>query len=492
MATYLAFDLGAASGRALTGTFENSRLILSEIHRFSNGPVKIREHYHWPLVRLFEEMLSSLHKCCHSDLKGIGICTWGVDYALLNRYDEFVNLPYSYRDSRTEGIMEKVFKLIPKSDIYQRTGIQFMPLNTLYQLYAQKLYHPEILKTAETLLMIPDLLNFWMTGEKVTELTNASTTQFLSADSDEWCQDIFDRLDLPVKILPKILKPGSFVGKLNLSVQEEAGIGDVPVFVPATHDTASAFASIPAHSEDFSFISSGTWSLIGSETRSPVICEEGLKYNITNERAPGPKNMLRKNSMGLWLVQESLRTWNDSGKNYTNNLLVKMADETKSVESLIEPDHPSFFQPGDMPEKIRKFCKKSGQIVPSNDGEVTRCIFESLALKYRWVLDIVEKIKGAKSDILNVVGGGSKNALLCQMTANITGKTIIAGPDEATAIGNIMMQALADGMFSSMEEGKKVISASCELKSYNPQNEEEWNEKYAKFMKIKETTDTII
>jgi sugar (pentulose or hexulose) kinase len=492
MATYLAFDLGAASGRAIIGNIENSRLELSEIHRFHSGAVKILGHYHWPLVRLFEEMLSGLHKCHESDLKGIGICTWGVDYALLNRYDEFVNLPYSYRDGRTEGIMEKVFEIIPKSDIYQLTGNQFMPLNTLYQLYAQKLYHPEDLITAKTLLMIPDLLNFWMTGEKVAELTNASTTQFLNAESDIWCSEIFNRLELPINILPKIYKPGSFIGELNLSVQEETGLGDIPVIAPATHDTASAFASIPAQSENYSFISSGTWSLIGTETRHPVICDEGLKNNITNERTPGNRNMLRKNIMGLWLVQESMRVWNDSGKNYTNSLLVKMANETKSIESFIEPDHPSFFQPGDMPKKIREFCIKSGQTVPSNDGELTHCIFESLALKYRWVLDIVEKIKGAKSNILHVVGGGSKNALLCQMTANVTGKTVIAGPVEATAIGNIMMQALADGTFSSIEEGKKVIASSFDLKSYNPQDEDTWHEKYAIFEKIKETTDTII
>jgi rhamnulokinase len=492
MATYLAFDLGAASGRALTGTFINSRLTLSEIHRFHNGPVKIHKHYHWPLVRLFEEMLSSLHICRDSELKGIGICTWGVDYALLNKYDEFVNLPYSYRDSRTEGVMEKVFDIIPKSDIYQRTGIQFMPINTLYQLYAQKLYYPESLKTTETLLMIPDLLNFWMTGEKVAELTDASTTQFLNAKSDEWCSDIFDRLELPINILPKIFMPGSLVGKLNLSVQGESGLGEIPVIAPASHDTASAFVSIPAQSENYNFISSGTWSLIGTETRYPVICEEGLKNNITNERAPGNKNMLRKNIMGLWLAQESMRTWNDSGKNYTNSLLMKMASETKSIESFIEPDHPSFFQPGDMPKKIREFCTMSAQTVPSNDAEVTCCIFESLALKYRWVLEIIENMTGSSSDLLHVVGGGSKNALLCQMTANATGKTVIAGPDEATAIGNIMMQAVADGTFSSIEEGKKVILSSFDLKMYGPKDKDMWHEKYATFLQIKETTDTII
>jgi sugar (pentulose or hexulose) kinase len=388
--------------------------------------------------------------------------------------------------------MEKVFEIIPKSDIYQLTGIQFMPLNTLYQLYAQKLYHPEILKTSKTMLMIPDLLNFWMTGEKVAEVTNASTTQFLNADSDEWCLDIFNRLELPMNILPKIFKPGSFVGKLNLSVQEETGLGDIPVIAPASHDTASAFASIPAQSENFSFISSGTWSLIGTETRHPVICEEGLNYNITNERAPGNKNMLRKNNMGLWLIQESMRTWNDSGKNYTISLLMKMANETKSIDSFIEPDHPSFFQPGDMPKKIIEFCTKRGQTVPVNDGEVTRCIFESLALKYRCVLEIIENMKGSIADILHIVGGGSKNALLCQMTANATGKTVIAGPVEATAIGNIMMQAVADGTFSSIEEGKKVITSSFNLKSYGPQDEDMWDEKYATFVKIKETTDTII
>lgn len=490
--TYLAFDLGAGSGRALTGTFKNSRLTLREIHRFHNAPVRILSHYHWALVKLFEEILSSLHKCNHTKLRGIGICTWGVDHALLNKHDELVNLPYCYRDNRTEGVMEKVFEVIPKSDIYKLTGIQFMPLNTLYQLFAYKLQQPEHLESANILLMISDLLNFWMTGVKVSELTNASSTQFLKANSDEWCIEIFKRLDLPIEILPTLVEPGSVIGELNPLVQKETGLENIPVITPACHDTASAFTSIPVSSESFSFISSGTWSLIGTETSHPIISEEGLKYNITNERAPGHKNMLRKNIMGLWLIQECLRIWTDSGKEYTDDLIVKMARESKSLESFIEPDHASFFQPGDIPAKIRDFCTESNQTVPATDGEISRCIFESLALKYRWVLDIVERIKGTKSEVLHIVGGGSKNGLLCQMAANATGKYVIAGPDEATTAGNIMMQAIADGTISSIDEGRKIISDSFDMITYEPTDDDVWERKYESYTKLKNLTDTLI
>jgi rhamnulokinase len=490
--TYLAFDIGAGSGRAVAATFQNSRIILQEIHRFHNGPVKILNHYHWALVRLFEEMLNSMRKCGQRELRGIGVCTWGVDHALLNKYDELVNLPYCYRDGRTDGVMEEVFEIIPRSEIYRLTGIQFMPINTLYQLYAYKKHQPELIKSVEHIFMISDLLNFWMTGRKISELTSASTTQFLDVNSDKWCFEIFKRLDLPEDILLPLAGPGSVIDDLNPYVQEETGLGNIPVIMPACHDTASAFASIPTTSENFSFISSGTWSLIGTETSHPIISEEGLNYNITNERAPGQKNMLRKNNMGLWLIQESMRIWNDSGKNYTDDILVKMATETKSVGSFIEPDHSSFFQPGDIPTRVKKFCAHTNQEIPDTDGEICRCIFESLAFKYRWVLEVVEKIKGIKSEILHIVGGGSKNELLCQLAANTTGKIVIAGPDEATITGNVLLQAIADGYISSIEEGKNFIIDSFDLREYYPEYVDKWEEMYVKFLKIKKLTDTLI
>jgi len=492
MATYLAFDLGAGSGRALTGAIHGGKLKLNEIHRFHNGPVKILNHYHWGIVRLFEEMLASLHKCRDLNLSGLAINTWGVDHALINKYDQLVNTPYSYRDSRTEGVMDKVLQIIPKSDLYRLTGIQFMPINTLYQLYAYKLQQPELLYSANKLLMISDLFTFWMTGIKVSEFTNASSTQFLSAYSDEWCTEIFERLELPIEILPPLTEPGTVIGELNSLVKDETGLGNVPVIAPASHDTASAFAAIPNTTDSYCFISSGTWSLIGTQTSLPIINAEGLKNNITNERAPGPVNMLRKNNMGLWLIQESLRKWNDTGNNYSDNIIVKMAEESGFNNSFIEPDHASFFQPGDIPSRIQKFCNQTHQRIPTSPGEISRCIFESLALKYCWVLDVIEGIKGKKSNLLHIVGGGSKNQLLCQMTANATGKTVIAGPDESTAIGNIMMQAIAEGTILSIQEGKQVVRDSFDLRTYEPQDTDLWDEKYACFTNLKETTDTII
>jgi rhamnulokinase len=491
---FLAFDVGASSGRAVVTRLRNGGLEMEEIHRFPNGPVQIQGHVHWNVLQLLEEIKRGIGLAAQrkESVASIGLSTWGVDSALLDREGELLGVPYCYRDSRTGGIMERVFESIPRERIFELTGIQFMPLDTLYQLYATKVLKPATLDLAGTLLMIPDLFNYWLTGRKGCELTDASTTQFLDARTPAWCREIFDRLDLPFDILPEIHPPGTVLGSLAVEVADEVGLVGVPVVAPASHDTASAVAAVPASNDRSVYISCGTWVALGALVGEPVITAQTLRDNFTNERGVEGKYMLRKNIVGLWLLQESRRIWSQAGQSYSYEDLVDLAERAEAFGPMVEPDHPSFLAPGDIPARIQAFCQETGQEPPADVGSIARCILESMALKFRYVLENLEQALGWRARVVHMVGGGCKNELLCQLTADATGRPLLAGPSEATTLGNAVVQAEALGEIGSLEEGRDLIRASYEMVGYEPQASDRWDEFYGRFVKLRETTTTLL
>ena len=480
----LAFDFGASSGRAILGIFDVNKLITEELHRFSNDPVNVRGNFYWDILRLFHEIKQGIIKCVnvgHKDIDSIGIDTWGVDYGLLDERGNLLGNPYHYRDTRTDGIMEEVFKIIPKGELYQKTGIQFMKFNTIFQLYSTKLNTPSMLDQAKTLLFIPDLLNYFLTGVKVTEYSIASTSQLLDPQTRTWSDEILDKLELPRQMLTDIVPSGTIIGKLSKTLAQELGIGEVNVVASASHDTASAVTAVPAANRDYVYISSGTWSLMGVEADEPIINEMSSQLAFTNEGGVSNKIRFLKNIMGLWLVQECKRQWNKEGDNCSFAELEKLAREAKPFVSFVDPDDDSFMTPGNMPEKIRAFCKKTNQPVPESKGEVIRCVLQSLALKYRKTVESLEQILGKELPVVHMVGGGIKDTLLCQFTANATGKKVIAGPVEATSIGNLMTQAMALSKINSLQEIRQVVKNSFETTEYLPEDIEQWNQAYGRF-----------
>jgi rhamnulokinase len=476
---YLAVDLGAESGRVVLGRFDGGRVSLEEIHRFANTPVRLPDGLHWDVLRILSEIKDGLAKAVRKEeIEGIGIDSWGVDFGLLDGEGALVSNPYHHRDARTEGMMEEAFGLVGKEEIYRTTGIQFLPINTLYQLLAMR--GSPLLDAAETMLLIPDLMNYWLTGEKACEYTNATTTQLLDLQAGGWARDLFEDLDLPSRILAPIVQPATELGPLLPGVAEEVG-ADPPVFAVTSHDTASAVVAVPAEGEDFAYISSGTWSLVGVELTCPVATEEGLRANFTNEGGFGGKTRLLKNVMGLWLLQECRRQWAREGHEYSYEELVRLAEDAPPAGPLVDPDHPAFLAPGDMATRIRSFCEETGQRPPQEPAAVTRCVFESLALKYRHAVEQAENLAGRAIGTINVVGGGSQNSLLCQLTADATRRPVLAGPVEATALGNLMVQAYARGHLASLEEMREAVRRSVEVQEYEPQGaEDERQEAYEK------------
>lgn len=483
---FIAFDLGAESGRGVAGLFDGKRLRLEEIHRFPNGPVEVMGSLFWDVLKLFEEIKEALRISARKfgDVQSIGLDTWGVDFGLLGRGDVLLGNPYHYRDRRTDGMMEEAFKRVPRREIFERTGIQFMQLNTLYQLLAMVTEGSPILEMAETLLMMPDLFNFWLTGVKVSEFSIATTTQFYNPITRSWATDLLERMGLPTHILPEIVPSGTVLGGLLSYIRDDVGLKSTRVIAPTCHDTASAVAAVPARGKDWLYISSGTWSLMGVEIEKPVINERSLEMNFTNEGGYGGTIRFLKNIMGLWLVQESRRTWAKAGEDYSYPELTEMAAGAQPFKAFVDPDHKVFLPPGDMPTRIREFCLKTGQPAPQSKGEIIRCALESLALKYRWTMECLEELLDRQFEVIHVVGGGSRNELLCQFTADATGKMVLAGPSEATAIGNIMVQALAQGHVTSHQEAREVVRRSFELRCYEPGERAGWDEAYDRFLKI--------
>ena len=488
---YLAFDLGASSGRAMVGRFDGERLALSTIHRFPNGPTQIFESLYWDVLRLFGELktgLATYRREHGADLDGIGVDTWGVDFGLLGRNDELLGNPHHYRDPRTEGMLEATFQSVSREEVFRQTGIQFMEINTLYQLLSMRLADDPALDQAEALLMMPDLFNFWLTGVKACEFSDATTSQMYDPRKGAWALPLLQSLDLPTKMLQEIVQPGTVLGPLHRALAEECGLEQVKVVAPACHDTGSAVAAVPTLGGSFAYISSGTWSLMGVESPAPVISDDSLAYNFTNEGGVLGTYRLLKNIMGLWLLQECRRTWTQDGESISWDEITAMAGNAPAFGPLIEPDSHEFLRPGDMPAIIRAYCRRTGQPEPETRGEVLRCILESLALKYRWVLEKLELMQGHPLETIHIVGGGCQNGLLCQFAANATQRPVIAGPVEATAIGNVLMQALAQGRIGSLGEGRQVVLNSFSMKRYQPAFSDAWDEAYDRFLHIRERT----
>lgn len=484
-ARFLTFDIGAESGRAVLGTLSNGRLTLEEVHRFPNDPQRILDRFHWDTVRLFAEIKNGLTRCIRqrgAALNGIGVDTWGVDFALLDSRDELLGLPYHYRDRRTDGVMERCFELVPRAEIYAATGIQFMQLNTLFQLMALRFAGSPLLDQARSLLLTPDLLNFWLTGRKANEFTIATTTQCCDPRTGDWARSMMEKLGLPTHFLGEIVPPGTVLGPLHRTVRDDSGAGDIPVIAPATHDTGSAVAAVPADaSAGWAYISCGTWSLVGVEEARPIIDARTLEYNLTNEGGVNGTFRLLRNVMGLWLLQQSRRAWERAGTTYSYDELAMMALDAPTLTALIDPDDAGFLNPPDMPAAIAEFCVQSDQKPPEGVAATVRCIVESLALKHRWVIERLEEVRGRRIEVIHVIGGGSQNRLLCQATADACNRTVLAGPVEATAAGNVGVQATAAGALDSLAEARTVIRNSFPLVEYVPQSHSSWDAPYARF-----------
>jgi rhamnulokinase len=459
---FLAIDLGAESGRAILGTLENRRLTLEELHRFQNTPVRLPTGLYWDTLRLFYEIRHALAICGRERkiaLDGIGIDTWGVDFGLLGSDGALVDNPRHYRDARNNGMIEKTVAVVSREEIFRQSGIQFMQLNSLYQLHAMKLSGSPALKAATRLLFMPDLLNYWLTGVAKAELTIASTSQFYDPARRQWATDLFDRLGLPAEILPEIVAPGTKLGPLLPEIAESSGLSaGTPVYATACHDTASAVAAVPSEGSSWCYISSGTWSLMGAEVDAPVINETSLALNFTNEQGAGGKVRLLKNIAGLWLLQECRRDWALQGRQFSYAELTRMAEEAYTCGAIVDPN--AFHSPGHMPEQIAEHCRNTRQSVPDGPGTMTRCILESLAATYAKVLGNLETLTGARIDRIHIVGGGSQNTLLNRLAAAATGRAVIAGPVEATAAGNILVQAIGAEVISGLDEARAVVRRS--------------------------------
>lgn len=498
---YLAVDFGASSGRAVLGSFDGSRLDLHEVHRFPNGPVERSTGLHWDAPGLFNEVKRGL-SLARRAIAGVGIDTWGVDYGLLSPSGELLALPRHYRDPRMRGVMDEAFRVVPREQIYARTGIQFLPFNTLYQLLADQRAGAgdaqgdnRLLGNAQSLLFIPDLLNYWLTGgpaerepsDMPTERTIASTSQLYDTTSHAWAQDLVDAFGLPARILPRVVQPGTAVGKVASSVADEAGLGHaaIPVIAPASHDTASAVVAAPAvgDASDWAYISSGTWSLVGRELTAPRCSAGALAANFTNECGACGTTRFQKNVAGLWLLQECQRIWAEQGRRYTYEELREQALAAPPLGSLVDPDDPSFGEFADMPSRIREFCARTSQPLPATDGGIARCILESVAMKCSAAVDALESLTGPIRRI-HLIGGGTQNTLLCQFTANAAQRPVIAGPVEATAAGNVMVQALAQGKVASLAEIRAVVAASFPLAHYEPRDADAWSKARDSFKRL--------
>lgn len=464
MSHFLAVDLGAESGRVMLATLEGGRLSLEDLHRFPNVAVHLPTGLYWDSFRLFHEIVHGLAIAGRErklEISGIGIDTWGVDFGLLGSDGALIDCPRHYRDSRTDGIPAKLFKVVPRAQVFDYTGIQSMQLNSLYQLYAMKLAGSPALAAAHRLLFMPDLLNYWLTGVRKSEVSIASTSQFYDPRTKQFATEIFDRLGLPASILPPLVETGSLLGPLRADLAESTHLGPVPVYATAAHDTASAVAAVPAINSRWCYISSGTWSLMGVELDEPVINERSLELNFTNEVGAEGKIRFLKNIAGLWLLQECRRAWAEQGREYSYEQLAALAEQAGPAKAVLDPD--AFLHPGQMPLKIAAWCRARELPVPETVGETCRTILEGLAARYTQVLDSLETVLGRRIEVIHIVGGGSRHQFLNRLVANATGRKVIAGPTEATAIGNVLVQAIASGELKNLAEGREVVRRSFDL-----------------------------
>lgn len=482
---FLGFDFGASSGRAMLGSFDGERIQLSELHRFPNEPVELVGRFCWDVPRLFFEMKQALNKAARQGVKidAIGIDTWGVDFGLIDKDGRLLGVPTHYRDTHTDGVMEKAFEVMPKEEIFRHTGLAFIQFNTLYQLYAMKLEGDPTLEAADKMLMMPDLLAYLLTGKVGTEYTIASTSQLIDPFTRDWDFELIDRFGLPRRIFTPIQPSGSLRGTLLPKIARECGVGEIPVIAVASHDTASAVAAIPADGPDFAYISSGTWSLLGAEIRTPLCEREVMEANYTNEGGVDGTIRLLKNIMGLWIIQECKREWDRRTDAVSFSQIVEMAEQAEPFIAFIDVDDPWFLAPNDMPARIQEYCRKTGQRVPQSRGQIARVIYESLALKYRWAIERLEKdLLKKRISALNIVGGGSKNDMLNRFTADAIARPVIAGPDEGTVIGNLLVQAMGVGAISDLAGLRRVVEASFPTRRFQPGDGAAWDGAYAKYL----------
>lgn len=479
---YFAVDLGATSGRTILGSFVDGELKLEEVNRFANQLIEVQGHYYWDIYELYRNIIEGLKIVASRGVKvtSIGIDTWGVDFVLVGKDGHFLRQPYAYRDPHTVDAPQKFFERVPGKRVYELTGIQVMNFNSLFQLDTLRRNHDSALAAANKILFMPDALSYMLTGEMVTEYTIASTAQIVNAHTRKLEPELLKAVGLTEENFGRFVYPGERVGVLSKDVQRQTGLGEVPVIAVAGHDTASAVAAVPALGENFAYLSSGTWSLMGIETEAPVINKETEALNFTNEGGVEGTIRLLKNICGMWLLERCRGEWGECS--YPE--LIAEAQAAEPFRSIINPDAGVFANPANMEEAIRQYCRDSGQPVPETRAQIVRCIFESLALRYREVLDNLRKLTSRSLSSLHVIGGGSRNDLLNQFTANSTGVTVYAGPSEATAIGNVMIQAMATGAASGIAEMRKMINRSIPLATFEPKDKEEWDAAYSKYLSV--------
>jgi rhamnulokinase len=485
--SYLAFDFGAESGRAVLAHLHSGVLTTEEVHRFPNEPVEYAGSLHWDVARLWFEVRKALACVQQRRLAGIGVDAWGVDYALLGEHGELLQNPYHYRDRRTEGVMDDVFRKVSKEEIYRTTGIQFMPINTLYQLFAAQRDTPLMLAAAKRLVTIPDLFNYFLTGNAVCEFTNATTTQLVDPVRRSWATNLMQHLGLRTDLPGPLIEPGTTVGTLLPSVAPNSQLAGTPVIAPGCHDTASAVAAISAR-DGTAFLSSGTWSLLGTELDAPVLTPQALQANFTNEGGVNGTIRLLKNVMGLWMLQACRNCWSNHLQSADYRELVELAIQEPAFAHLVDPDDESFLRPADMSAAMADFCRKTHQPAPETPGALVRCVLESLALKYGVVMRRLEQLCGRRIEQIRVIGGGSKNRLLNQFTADATGRRVLAGPAEATALGNIAIQILATGEASSLQEVRAIVDRSFPTEAFEPLETDKWERQVHRFEQYCEMT----
>ena len=485
---HLAVDLGAESGRVMLGQFDGDHLQIREVHRFPNGGTRLGDGLFWDVLRLWDEIKSGLRKAASgagSPIRSIGLDTWGVDFGLLDAQDHLIGNPHHYRDARTRGILEAAFAKVPGERIYNQTGNQFMPFNSLFQLYAMVQADDPRLSIARTFLNMPDLFNFFLTGEKASEFSITTTTQCYNPVRRTWAADLLTELGIPTRIFGEIVPSGTPLAPLREPLGADLGLSGTSVIATTGHDTASAVAAVPAASPDYLYLSSGTWSLMGVELDEPMITPESFAAEMTNEGGFGGKIRFLKNITGLWLVQECRRIWAQQGDPLDYSQLTEMAAQAPAFGPLIHPGDPRFIAPADMPAEIQAFCRESGQPVPQRKGEIIRTVLESLALEYRRVAETIDRLTGRHHPVLHIIGGGTKNKLLNQLAADAAGRTVIAGPVEATAIGNILVQAIAMDEIGSLAEGREIVRRSFEVETYSPRDSARWEAAYARYRQLK-------
>jgi rhamnulokinase len=483
MATLAAVDLGAQSGRVAVGRFDGERLGVTEVHRFANVPVRTRDTLNWDILRVYRDVLDGLRGAAREAgrVDSVAVDSWGVDFALIDSQGRLAQNPVHYRDVRRAKAMDGVLARIPARELYDRTGIQLMPINTVFELGAMAAEGDPALDAAATMLLVPDLLHYWFCGASTSEFTNATTTQCYDPHAGGWAMDLLERLDVPTRLLPDVVQPGTRLAPLSHAVAEETRLRDAEVVAVATHDTGSAVAAVPFRQPGSIFISAGTWSLVGIEVKAPVITDAAFAANLTNEGGVGGTFRLLRNVTGLWLVHECRRIWAQEGREHSFDQLVALAKDAAPLRSLIDPNDAAFTDPGDMPARVRAFCAHSGQPEPVEPGAVVRCILESLALKHAQTIDVLTAVTGASPREIHIVGGGARNELLCRWTADAAGLPVLAGPEEATLLGNLLVQAMALGEISSLDEGRAVVGASMVPTAYEPQESSQWQEAKERF-----------